>query len=214
MCMNLLLHLIYCNIKVSSFTLKRIIALAIIFLCNFSYAQKSEVDSLLLEVDTLAFIAPTTTLYVGENTKVFIKKGTVTKNLVENIAQHQIVYVEDSKEISYPIIENTPILLAEVKPKTRLEKYSKDITVLEEQLQKVKFNYYPPLTVLSSFSSVKIATTNSFEIYPKATINTKHIDNQLYSASYFYKKTYYYYINDCISYCISTLDIRSPSFIA
>lgn len=212
--MNLFLHLIFYCLQVINFSLQRMIALAILFCCSLSYAQNFEVDSIQFEIDTFSISIPdTTTLFVSENTKIYIKKGTITKNLVEHINKEQIVYIEEFKNQELPIVENNLLLVIEKPEKPTLEKLSNEINMLEEQLQKVRFNYYPPLTVLSSFSSVKIATTNSFEIYPKAIINTKSIGNQLYSASYFYKNTYYYYINDCISYCISTLDIRSPSFI-
>lgn len=209
--MNQLLHFIFYTLKETKLLLHRFIVIAMIFWCGFSYGQNFEVDSVYIEADSLIYTAPASTLYVGEHTTIYIQKGTVTKNLVENIDPRQIVYIEYPTEIVNPIIENTPTLLTEVRPTTRLAEHSNAIVALEEQLQRVIFDYYPPIAQFSSLNSSKSAVTNLFEVYPKAIIPSELINELVYSTSYFYKKSYYYYITPGVAHCISTIEIRSPA---
>lgn len=183
----------------------------ILFLLQICYAQNSQVDSLETNFDTIN-INPVVVSF-SDSTKIFIVKGTVTKNLInEKALENNIVFVEpksiihESKEI--PKADKIHLV-------SHKEKVEKRIIIINKkdstEVKKFSSLPYHNKSIYTSFQKNIVISNNTNYHYKLSILKSNEIDDKVLT-NLIYKKSYYSYIWNSYSICISTLEIRSPSF--
>lgn len=181
---------------------------------NIAFAQEIKYDTVIEPLtikDTL--INSTAFITIKDSTKLYIVKGTITKNLItKNDNSKNIVYIENKLKQEDKISVDTELKI--VKEQIIDKESNRKIKITSDSITPVEKSkiILPPYSQQNYFTSSQNKITTSNNTYShEIALNKNYSFKDLINAEILYKVSTYNYLCNSICVLISTLEIRSPS---